>query len=276
MSELCVPLDYEQLPELWRLRRILGTRGTRPSENSPKQIEAAANFLFHRLFVTLGYLAQSTNQPGLLTDVGAQQLRASLEPMFGDGPCVQPPGEVSDAGLAIDLLVESGLLQVIETGNRKPETGNEYVCPLFAKLNLHLSGDYKPGHVKGNINSRVAARMKSIPGEAAQQMKLLPEDVFKKRDGTTMTDVERHGAVVVIRTLDRCMVKGSRGKFEFSAGLMASAHHVAVTHDRELLKQFYFWLSNNYLRPEVAKTAEEVLGDFDRFLAMARLSAPAM
>ena len=58
MSELCVPLDYEQLPELWRLRRILGTRGTRPTENSPKQIETAANFLFHRLFVTLGYLAR--------------------------------------------------------------------------------------------------------------------------------------------------------------------------------------------------------------------------
>jgi hypothetical protein len=275
MSELCVPLDYEQLPELWRLKRALAQHLTPHPVALPiapptprrgegdKCIEAAANFLFHRLFVTLGYLAQSTNQPGLLTDVGAQQLGASLEPMFGDD--CDP----------VALLAECGLLQKPNPGmaNDKPDA---HVCPLFAKLNLHLSGDYKPGHIKGNINSRVAARMKSIPGEAMQQIKLLPEDVFQKRDGTAMTDVERHAAVVVIRTLDRCLTKGSRGKFEFSAGLMASAHHVAVTHDRELLKQFYFWLSNNYLRPEVAKTSDEILLSFDQHLALAKLSAPSL
>jgi hypothetical protein len=73
-----------------------------------------------------------------------------------------------------------------------------------------------------------------------------------------MTDVERQGAVVLIRTLDRCLMNPSRGKFEFSAGLMAAAHEAATRHDRERLKQLYFWLANNYKRPEVAKTADEV------------------
>ena len=264
MSELCVPLDYEQLPELWRLRKALAGRLTNSLNPRPasKSIEATACFLFHRLFVTLGYLAKSTNQPGVLTETGAQQLRASLEPLFGD-----------DCD-AVQLLEECGLIQKLETGNLKPEV--EYVCPLFAKLNLHLSGDYKPGHVKGNVNSRLSVAMKNIVGESAQQMKLLPEDVFQKNDGTTMTDMERQAAVVIIRTLDRCLMKPSRGKFEFSAGLMATAHDVASKHDREKLKQFYFWLANNCERPEVAKTSEEILRDFDRYDALAQSDAPAM
>jgi hypothetical protein len=80
MSELSVPLDYEQLPELWRLRRILGARGTHPSENSPKQIEAAANFLFHRLFVT-----PEAEPPGRLALVelySQLKLSAADEKMF--------------------------------------------------------------------------------------------------------------------------------------------------------------------------------------------------
>ena len=256
MSELCVPLDYEQLPELWRLRKLLAAKPG-PSPLSSKQIEASANFLFARLFVTLGYLAKSTNRPGVLTDMGALQLRASLEPMFGDD--CEP----------VALLAESSLLL-------KSDTEGEFVCPLFAKLNLHLSGDYKPGHVKGNVNSRLSVAMKNIVGESAQQMKLLPEDVFQKNDGTTMTDMERQAAVVIIRTLDRCLMKPSRGKFEFSAGLMATAHDVASKHDREKLKQFYFWLANNCERPEVAKTSEEILRDFDRYYALAQSDAPAM
>jgi hypothetical protein len=264
MSELCVPLDYEQLPELWRLRKALAARsaGAPNSQPSPKSIEAAANFLFARLFVTLGYLAKSTNQPGVLTETGGQQLRASLEPLFGDD--CEP----------VALLAECGLLQKSEIG--KSEGGKEYICPLFAKLNLHLSGDYKPGHIKGNVNSRLSVAMKNIVGESAQQMRLLPEGVFQKNDGTPMTDMERQSAVVIIRTLDRCLMRPSRGKFEFSAGLMATAHDIATRHDREKLKSFYFWLANNCERPEIARVPDEILRDFDHYFALAQAGAPAL
>jgi hypothetical protein len=107
-------------------------------------------------------------------------------------------------------------------------------------------------------------------------MRLLPEEVFQKQDGTTMSDTERQAAVVLIRTLDRCLMKPSRGKFDFSAGLMATAHDVASKHDREKLKAFYFWLANNCERPEVAKTSDEILRDFDRYQTLAQADAPAL
>ena len=237
MSELCVPLDYEQLPELWQLRKALAdtARGVRGAE-SPKQIEAVATFIFTRLMVTLGYLAKSTNKPGVLTPSGAQQFQASLEPLFGGEA---DPGLAPDPGLAIQMLVECQLLQ-------KMEGSAQWHCPLFARLNPHLAGDYKPGHARGNVNSRLSVAMKNIAGEAMQQAMLLPEDVFKKQDGAAMTTAESQGAIILIRTLDRCLMKPSRQKFDFSPGLMATAAEVVGRYDKEKLRAFYYWLANNY------------------------------
>jgi hypothetical protein len=122
--ELRLPLDYERLPEYWQL-----SAGLRASAQAGAhgQIELAANFLFLRLFVALGYLARSTNVPGLLTGAGAQQLEAGMEGFFGEG-----------AG-PVELLERSGLLVRHDGG---------WHCPLFAHHNGHLAGNYKAPHVR--------------------------------------------------------------------------------------------------------------------------------
>jgi hypothetical protein len=120
MSELCIPLDFEQLSELWQLRSALAAK--RNKDVSQKQIEQSAVFIIIRLFVTLGYMARSTNEPGFLSSSGALQFLASLEPIFGDDCKV------------LELLERAKVIEPMEGG---------WHCPLFARLNAHLTGNFK-------------------------------------------------------------------------------------------------------------------------------------
>ena len=250
-----IPLDFEQLPELWQLKRRLQELAQFKSVPSAANVvlPPVACFMFLRLFVTLGYLAQSTNRPGMLTAAGAQQWQASLGPVFGDD--CNP----------VDLLVECGMLQVMPRPSGvslNPETQNLW-CPLFARLNPELAGDYKPAYMRGNINSRLSAALKNIPGEAMQQALLLPTELFRHVDGRTMSSPEVQGAIILIRTLDRCLAKPSRGKAGFTAGLLASAAAVVGKYEEARLREFYNWLANNYQNPALPGTADEILAQFD-------------
>ena len=250
MSELILhlPLDFEQLPEYWQLREALAQR--RQKEQAECIIASAATFLFSRLFVVLGYHARSTCRPGILTNAGASQLKQSLDPIYGED--CDP----------IELLKTSGLL-VNDDGEMK--------CPLFARLNAHLSGNFKPGHIKGNERSRLSAAMKNIPHESAQQAVLLgmqKPEIFKKRNGDNMTQPEIQRCIIAIRTLDRCLGQTQRHSTGFSGGLMATALAVTEQYDAERLKQFYYWLVNERENPAIPKTTEEVLAQFDTLLPL--------
>jgi hypothetical protein len=255
MSELCIPLDYEQLSEIWQLRRLLAL-SKKKDNPSPKQIEAISIFVFHRLFVTLGYQAKSTNKPGLLTEDGVLQLLSSLEPLFGED--CDP----------LQMLVDSKTLTLKD----QRDAGPEYVCPLFAKYNQHLAGNFKPAHLKGNVISRLNAAMKNIPGEAHQQMDLLSKEIFRKQDNSEMNEAEKMGALVMIKTLDRCLMKQQRATSEFGAGILATACSILERHDKQKVRTFYLWLANHYEEPAIPQTADEILADFDRIFAMAQQS----
>ncbi len=254
---LHLPLDYEQLPELWQLKELLQTANESlrtatlptPPALTPKQIEASASWIFTRLFVSLGYQARSNNRPGFLSLAGAAQLRSTFEPYFGDDCNV------------IELLERSGLLKAGEGG---------WICELFSHSNPHLAGNFKPPHLTGNVNSRFQAAYKNIIGDAAQQTLMMLPGIFRQRDGAPMGPRECESAVVLIRALDRAIADpGAHAKnSSLSEGLMAAAGAVMATHKPADLMPFYYWLANHYEHPLIPKKSEEILADFEKYYAL--------
>ena len=254
MSELYLPLDYEQLSEFWQLRAAL--QGTpSPTPLHPKQIDQAATFLLLRLFVTLGYLARSTNRPGLLSRTGAEQFAASLDPLYGS------PATGAAPNLPVEILVKVGLLVP------EPEAG--WFCPMFAGLNAHLAGNFKRACDKGNLRSRMSAALKKLNEVVGTQAHLFPPEIFKRQDGVAMDETEAKRSMVCIQMLDRALgVMRMRTKAEFTEGVMASACAATKLHDSAELFRFYNWLHENKEHPALPKVAEDVLKDFEKYFQM--------
>ena len=257
MSELYLPLDYEQLSEFWQLRATLQSTPS-PAALHPKQIDQAATFLLLRLFITLGYLARSTNRPGLLTRKGAEQYAASLDPLYGT-----PPGDPSAVGsLPVEILVKVGLLLP------EPEAG--WFCPMFAGLNAHLAGNFKRACDKGNLRSRMSAALKKLNEVVGTQARLFPPEIFKRQDGVAMDETEAKRSMVCIQMIDRALgVVRMRTRAEFTEGVMASACAATKLHDSAELFRFYNWLHENKEHPAMPKVTEDVLKDFEKYFAMA-------
>ena len=249
MSELRVPLDVEQLAEMSQLRSLLRShrQAAVATPVNPREIESAASFLFLRLFIVLGYLARSTNKPGRLTAAGALQFRESLEPLYGDN--CDP----------VRLLEESRLLE---------PTGGEWHCPLFAKLNEHLAGDYRPKHMKGNDMRQVGIAIKEASVAATQQALMVLPEVLRRADGTTYDPQELDRLMLLIGTLDK-IFKFTRQRTQFTEPLLASAAAACVLCNYtsrvvpEELRQFLGWLINHRDHPRVPSTTDQLLADFE-------------
>ena len=261
-ATLHLPLDHEQLPELWQLKALLQEANDRTVKLSPdtkpltpKQIEAAASWVFTRLFVALGYQARSHNRPGFLPTAGALQFRAAFEPYFGDDCNV------------VELLEGQGqpspLLRPVEGG---------WWCDMFARENPHLAGNFKAGHEIGNVNSRVSAAYKNIVGEAAQQALMLLPGFFKRHDGEPMGHKECEQAIILIRALDRVLgaPAAHAHNSSFSEGIMAAASKVLDARKPPELMPFYFWVANHANHPVMPKRSEEILADFEKYFSLMR------
>lgn len=253
MLELHLPLDFERLPEFRLLCEALGRHAAPGVQLPPKHLEQAATFLWSRLWVELGYLAQRTNAPGKMTKWGAEQLRQSVGPLFGEG--------CDPLAVLCDGPEECRVLKALPDG--------EYHCDLFARFNPHLSGDYKTGAQKGNVNSAIARQQKQLKQEAVQQGILLPPEIFKRRDGTPMTDTEQNRSMILIRNLDNALGSPQRQKAAYTAGMMADAHAVIARLDHEQLMPFYYWVANNKGKPTVPSTAEQMLVRFEELYPLA-------
>lgn len=235
--ELRLSLDFERLPEFWRLTHALRVRA-----HDPLTVEATAVWLVVRLFVALGYQARSTNQPGVLTPAGAEQFRATLGTCFGED--CDPVGLLTDAGL---LLADAAGWQ----------------CPLFAHHNAHLAGNYRAPHIKGNIRSRLSAAKNHIAQAAIHQAMLLPPEVFCGREGQALDQRTVEQATVMIMTLDRCLKVRPRHHGEFTQGVIAdAAAALGLGLLREDLEGFYYWVAENREHPALPKTCEEILARF--------------
>jgi len=248
MSELRIPLDVEQLTELSQLKSLLRTARTTLAVPHPpaKEIEVHAGFLLLRLFVVLGYLARSTNKPGRLTAAGAFQLRESLEPLYGDN--CDPVKLLADA----QLLVSDG---------------NEWHCPLFAKLNEHLAGDYRPKHIKGNDMRQVGIAIREAATAAPHQAQLLIPEACVKPDGKAFEPQELDRLMIIIGAIDR-QFKFTRLRTMFTSPLLNAAAAAAVKCGYtaqvvpEEFRQFLGWLQTHKTSPRVPPTTEQVLADF--------------
>lgn len=262
MSELRIPLDVEQLAETSQLRALLRAllRNQRPAPgaNPGREVEAVAAFLFQRLFVVLGYLARSTNKPGRLNAAGAGQLRESVDALFGDDVDV------------LQLLVTAGLL-VLE--------GTEWYCPLFARLNEHLAGDYRPVHQRGNDGRQVTIAIQHATAALPFQLKMLiPENCQRVAPDGTRTPFdpqELDRVVMLISSLDK-VFKFARHRTQFTESLLNDAAKACALFGYtsklvpESLRSFIGWLIGHRDHPRVPGTTDQLLQDFELILALSK------
>ncbi len=249
MLELIFPLDFERLAEFRLLGECLRTAAMQTASPDQGRVFREATFLYTRLFVELGYLAQVTNRPGYLTAEGVTLFESSFEPFYGED--CSP----------VKMLVKC---RILAAGK------DEFYCERFAKLNAHLSGDYKSGVDRGAANSAVVRAQKQLAKEALQQAMLLPPEFYKKRDGSVMSDVESRQAILLIKNLDRCLKLPPRQTRQFTESLVMEAGEASARHPEDVLMQFYFWLRNNRENPVVPKTTEKLVAEFDRFFEASR------
>ena len=261
MSELRIPLDVEQLAETCQLRTLLRSQSIVRNADNPREIEQAALFLITRLFVTLGYLARSTNRPGLLTFGGALQLRESLQPLYGDD--CDP----------VKLLEAVGFIVPLADGRQN----GAWHCELFARLNEHLAGDYRPKHLKGNDMRQVSIALKdAAAGAPHQSLLLLPEAcrrVLPDGGRVPFEPQELDRLMVVIGAIDK-IFKFGRQRTQFTESLLNAAAKACATAKYnssavpEDLRQFLGWLINHRENARVPKTTEQVLADFDALFSL--------
>lgn len=245
MSELRQPLDFERLSEFRTLVSALSQRAN-PKFATPKLNEAVATFIWSRLWVELGLFAQSNNRPGYLTPADLANFERTIDGLFGED-C--PPSE---------LLKSARILEPVEGTS-------DLFCPWFARLNKHLAGDYKSKEEKGNVASAIVRGQKQLTIDAIAQGTFLPPEIYKKRDGTPMIETEKNRSLVLIRNLDNSLSAPARKPMQFTEGLIADAHAVIAVYSAEDLKKFYIWLALHKDRPNIPKTAEQILREFETF-----------
>jgi hypothetical protein len=248
MLDLVFPLDFERLAEFRLLCEALRCKLHLPPEKTLRAIAREATFIYTRLYVELGYLAQVTNRPGYLTRDGVTLFESSLE-VLADGHHEDCP--------PTKLLTDCRVLA--------PARDGEFFCERFARLNAHLSGDYKSGVERGAANSAIVRAQKQLAREALQQTMLLPPEFYKRRDGSTMNDAESRQAILLIKNLDRCLKLPPRQTRQFTESLVMEAGEVVARHSEKELMQFYSWLRNSRENPALPRTTERILAGFDEF-----------
>jgi hypothetical protein len=248
MATMHVSVDFESYPEFRMLSSLLSAH----AQSKVAHIASAmAHFLHNRLWVELSYQASVTSRPGYLNSKAVTLFQNSVGMYFGDD-C--PP---------VEILKQSGWLKV-----QNGVESEELYCERFARECAHLAGNYTSREVKGAVASALERNKKHIAREATAQGMLLPPEVFKKRDGTKLNDVEINRAMVVIKTLDNCMKASSRPKGAYTEGLIADAAAVVDKYSAEALREFYVWLTINREKPLVPRTSEQVLARFDEVKAI--------
>lgn len=255
MLELRLSLDVERLPEFRQLVANLSARVNPQQVCTPKQVEAAATFLWLRLWIELGYLAQRTNKPGHLAKWGAEEYRRTVGGLFGDET---DPLQILSEGPP-DITV----LRALENG--------EYFCELFAKTNAHLSGDHLEKHERGNINSAVSRRQERLTKEAVAQGSLFGDD-FVNLANEKLVGKEMQSAIVVVRNVDSALGLPVRHTKSYTQGLFHDALRALQKGEPGLIK-FYGWLAANRHNSEVQErggiSAEKILASFEEFYALA-------
>lgn len=263
MHDLRIPLDVEQRPEIWQLRNLLRDKQSRPQPLTKIELEQAVAFLVFRLFILLGYQAQSTNKPGFLSKTGAAQYLESLDPLYADD--TNP--------IELMMRTEPPFLKEVEGG---------WMCELFAARNSHLAGNFRSPAEKGNLSSRLKAALDKFPEEVDRQAMLFgPEQaaaIFRNSNGEVLSEPDIKRVLFLVRALDRCLMQSSkveRLKASLTPGFVASCYRIIATYapnSMDELKPFMYWLNENHTHPSLPKTAEEIVEKFETYWSLSKES----
>jgi hypothetical protein len=243
--EMKLPVDFERLPEMRQLGAALRAAGC-------EMRDALACHLVMRLWVELAYQAQTSNEPGLLTEQGANLWVSGIE--------WTSETNWTDATDILQLMVAAGWLKGRGGLGDAPK---EYFCERFARLNGHLAGDFKSRELRGAAASALERNRKLIATEAVQQAMLLSPEIFRDREGRPIAASEVQRLMVVIKTVDNALKLPGRATGAYSEGLIADAAAAVAAHSPEELREFYVWLSLNREHPVVPKTTEQVLAGLE-------------
>jgi hypothetical protein len=246
MIELHLPLDFERLRPFRLMVAQLTQLQLSGAQLSPQVAGMTATFLWARLWVELGLLVQTTNQPGRLSLQDAELFKPTVNGVFGDN--CDPLAE----------MVKAEWLQAEEGG---------YRCAMFAEYNAHLAGNFMTKEEKGNVRSALVRQGKRLAIEAVAQGMLLPVEMFERPDGTRMNDTEQNRCMVLVKNLDNALGLPGRKNADFTQGLINDAFAVVAEHDADQLRQFYFWVAEHRGKPTVPRSTEGLLREFKTYHA---------
>jgi hypothetical protein len=240
MPELKLPLDLESRSDY---RMFSNALSARPEVAALPGM--APLFIFCRLWIALGYQADTTHRPGLLNENGETLFRSDLAGME-----IEP-------GQAVEALL---------TGRLLAKTDEGLFCDLFARLNEHLSPKHKRACDVGNEHSRIKRNERNIVAGAVMQQRLLPPEIYKRRDGSELNAADMTRITVLVMTLDHCLKVNGRLKGSYTEGLVAdaaAADAVMQGWSQKEKDEFYYWVNDHREEPWMHRSAELILSHFD-------------
>lgn len=245
MPELKLPLDLESRSDYRMFGNALRTAGSMYRETDPLTI-------FCRLWFNLGYQADVTHQPGLLNENGEALFVCDLKALG------------MDPVWAMSALAAGRLLVPLPGGPG-------HFSELFARLNEHLSPKHKRSCDVGAEHSRIKRNTKNIQADAMMQQRLIPPEVYKRRDGSELSAADMTRITVIIITLDHCLKVTGRLKTSYTEGLVAdaaAADAVLENWPQARRDEFYYWINDHREKPWMHRSAELILRYFAGLITM--------
>lgn len=246
MPDFRLPVDFERLNSFQQLKGKL--QGAIREAKVDIDAEAMATVVWVRLWVAMAYQAAENNTPGKLVASGS---------LFGSWAWI------SENTILDYLTAQPFPLLTVGDGG--------YFCERFSKANPHLAGNYTSPEKKGAVLSALERSKRRIAQAAMFQSTLLQPDIYKRRDGNTLSSSEINRLMVLIKTIDNLLHLPPRQNGQFSEGLIADAADVTSKYPQEVTDEFLKWLAVNREVPSVPKTTEEVLRNFDALNGAIRL-----
>jgi len=243
MPDFKFPGDATSLPE-FRLFEHAYLNGPRAEDRRTHPL-----FIFTVLKLVLSYQAGTTERLGFLSDQALRLLEM----------------ELGDAGVAQDLAMQALEGTVLE----KVEGG--WMDAHFARLNAELSPKHRRHVDVGAAHSVIKRNRKNIEAAAAQQQMLLPPESFRDSTGEQLSANAAGRVLLLIITLDHCLLKKSRAAREMTSGLVADgadADAAIVDWTEEQRFRFFYWIADMKEDPRMYNTTELILSHFAHVLEM--------
>lgn len=248
-----LPLDFQSWHEFRMLAAKMGL--------------SRATFIYVMLWRELAYQVDVTRQLGFLRAEMWDLFHAPISEVLSSNVTLHPNGGVTPgtAFLTPTFLVEVGILTVCEGG---------WMCSRFARLNEHLSPDYKPMHMKGAAASKLTRQLRKEEQHGMATAMLFSPESWKLPDGRAMTSDEIKQVRLVVIGLDGALgIEDRPNVGGWPEGLTHDAWRVTQKYKPEERELILRWVLHHATHPAIPKTTEQLLERFDEVVAAFRKAA---